>query len=66
MTFLIVYDLAWGAVLSVGALRAADPQLVVAEPRLEPGPLLDLGVDRPPLLQLLLPVIVVVVALFDE
>ena len=65
-TFLFVDDLAGRAVLSVGALRAADPQLVVAEPRLEPGPLLDLGVDRPPLLQLLLPVVVVVVALGEE
>ena len=66
MTFLFVDDLAGGAVLSVGALRAADPQLVVAEPRLELGPLLDLGVDRPPLLKLLLPVVVVVVALGEE
>ena len=64
--FLVVDDPARGAVLAEGALRAADLQLVVAEPLLEGGPLLGLGVDGPPLLQVLLPIVVVVVALRDE
>ena len=62
-TCLVVHDLAGGAVSAESALWTADQQLVVAEPLLELGPLLGLGVDGPPLLEVLLPVVVVVVAL---